>query len=382
MRKKFILLIVTLIAYGCNSSDETIETTLESENEFVILFPEAYPITSFELQNGNSIVIYENLNLRISEVDTFGKILWTKEHDFKIDILSNSIFILNNLIYCYSSGVNGIEKRVINFNGDIVESELPFSQGTFISKDNDFIFAFDLYYNQSTSKTEITYRKYSLNGNFISETSFESDYLQLSSNSDIIVKNNYIYIFDEDDFQNSPNFYENYFCKIYDLSGSLINTINSEIKNLKSAHSKLVLDNGNILMSIYNFKEDNSFVYIDDYDLRLYDLSGNLITTKTHKSYSNVLKINLLSNNEIAVAGGRDGSMTELKLSQFTVYDQNLNQVYSRNIGGYDSGDVFFKINESANYYYLLGRTFDYNGDYDLPNNSTGTDMFYFKLEK
>jgi hypothetical protein len=380
MKKALYILILLFIACDKNDSDNN-DSNMNSENEFVRLFPEAYPITSLEIDNNHSIVMYSDFGLKISEVDSAGEIVWTQEHNLGIDLFSNSTFFLNDLIYSYTSNENGLGKTVFNLSGDVLESELLTSIGGIISKDNNYIYNFTIDYNSTTNTSEISYKQYSLLGNLISEGSFSTDYVQLSNN-DIIVKNNLIYIFDESDFQGSPNFYENYFSRIYDLDGNLINTINTETDGLKTAHSKLVLDNGNILMSIYNFQDDGGFVNIDTYDLRLYSTSGDLINTQIVNSYSNVLKLELLSSGNVAIAGGRDSSLTELKLSQFTVFDQNLNEIYTRNIGGYDEGDVFFKLNESNEFYYLLGRTDDSNGDYDLPNNSSTSDMFYFKLEK
>ncbi|MCF8255739.1 MAG: hypothetical protein K9J84_14270 [Bacteroidia bacterium] len=378
MKNLTLIFFLGIILSSCSNDKNITDEEINSDNkEFLVLFPESYPIDSFELQNGNSIVFYNDKKLKISEIDNFGEILWTKEHDLLIELFSNSLFQLDNLIYLYSSNSLGLNKIVFNLQGEIIDTELLYSEGSLMTKDSNFIYGFAFDYNILTNNTEITYRKYSLKGDFITEQSFVAELN--GSSVDLYIKDNHIYIFGD---YLLPNSYQNYYCKVYDFQGSILSTINTETSETKSFHSKLVLDNGNILLSVYNLQINGNLSYIDSYDLILYNRSGNLIKTKTINSDAFPLKLDLLSTDNIAVAGGRAGSLNGLKLSQLTIFDQNLNEFYSRNIGGYNNLDVFFKINESSNYYYVLGRTDDNSGDYDLPNNSTGADMFYYKLKK
>lgn len=372
--KRFLLALI-LISYGCtsNSSDET------NSKEFIQLFPNETPTTSFEIENGNSIVLYGFHGLNISMVSPSGEVLWTKQHELDIDNFNNSFFLNDNFIIAYTNNSNGegLLKVKIDMNGEIQDTEVLSNKGDIITQTESNVYIFDINYKTSDI-VEVTYKKFSVNGELISDVSFETEHLKYGA-QDIIVKNNLIYVFDDSDFQGSPNYYENYYCKIFDLDGNLLNTINTETNNRKSSHSMLVLNNGNILMSIFNFQPE---IPLESYSLRLFNQSGDLLISKDYKSYSINLKLALLSNDNIALAGGRDRANSQDKLSQFTVLDKNLNVIYSRNIGAYDDGDWFYKINESSSSYYLLGKTFGYDGDYDLPNRSTSIDMIYWKLKK
>lgn len=384
MRK--ILIIFLIVFNSCDSNDSIKENTDPhwGIDEFVRLFPEDYPVTIFELDTGKSLVFHEKFRgkLKASLVNSLGEVEWTKEHNLANDVFINqgsTAFKYNNQIYIYT-GRLGIHKYIFDLEANLITSETLSSEDDyFLQKDDLNIYAVRNVHGSNNSKV-IDYIKYSLTGNLIEGNNFL--YENNSYSSEIIIKNDLIYLFGESDFRSSLNFYENYYCSIFDLSGNLINRIDTETSNLKRSHSKLVLDNGNIIMSIYNFENINGFTALKDYEFRLFNLQGNLINSMVVNSSSNVLKLELLLENRFGLAGGRNALSTEPKFSQFSVFDSDLNQLYTKNIGSFDNGEEFFEIKESSESYYLLGRTDGTDGDFDLPNNSTTSDMFYFKLSK
>ena len=375
--KKFLFLILLTFISCDNSGIDNLDDNL-NKDEFALLFPEDYPITSFEMENGKSIVFHEKYGntIKISLVNNSGKVEWTKEHNLITDVTSgNCSFIFNNLIYLYT-GVYGINKYVFDFNGNLLKSEsLSNEEHYYMIKDNDFLYAVKS--TTSNNPNQINYIKYSLTGDYISELSFSEE--NISYSDKIIIKNNKIYLFGTSESQTSTNVSENYFCKVLDLNGNFISIISTEISDQSTPHSKLILDNGNILMSIYNF---SNVTVLEGYELRLFNEESNLLNSLIIPSYQNALRLDLLSGSNIGLAGGKNPSSSELKLSQFTILDKNLNEIYHRSLGSYDNGEVFFKTLEYNNYYYLLGRTDGTNGDFDLPNNSTTSDMFLYRLNK
>lgn len=376
---KKIVLSLLIILVSCEKENSVSDNF--STNEFVKLFPEHYVISNLEINNEESIFIYKtsNNNLKLSLLSKFGEKIWTKEHNLNLNVDNNLTFLNNNLITIYSNSENdGIYKSIFDVEGELVVSERIFDEpNTYaLSKENELIYAVYFDSSNNTNNIRIGYIEFSLNGDLIRSGSFETAN-NITLPQDIIVKNNKIYKFGETDFNNFSH--NNYSCEIFDLSGNHINTINTETQDSNARHSKLVLNNGNILMSIYNF--ENSPL---DYSLRLFDADGNLIKSSIFKSIGNNLRISLFNNDMIALTGAKENSSNIRKDSQFVILNSNLEETYKKEFGSYNNGggQSYILTQEFDNFYYLIGSTHGIDGDFDLPNNSNDADLYYFKLNK
>ncbi|WP_411030388.1 hypothetical protein [Spongiimicrobium sp. 3-5] len=396
MKKTLLQVLLLVFVLACDSSDpssENNEVGLPNQEEnvedepdnpddepelvsedFVVLIPNGYPISSFELDDGKSLILYTNITdtVFISQLNNEGEIEWTKEHTITGTYSYGLTFVLNNSIYLYSSN-SGLNKYVFNFSGDLMSSKLVSNETDYsIFKMGNFIYAPTL---DIDNRRQVWYKKYTIEGDFVDELKFDVDYMIFPQ--DIIVKNDKIYVFEKSDFQPDPDFYENAFCEIYDLDGNLIDTINTEILGTKTKHSNLVLANGNVLMSVYDPEVKNI-------ELRLFSPEAAFIDSWTYEAINNTLSHVILKDDKIGLAGGRERvtNTSNPKLSQLTILSPDLEKLYTKNLGSYDYGEFFFDFVESDEFYYVLGRSAGRDGDFESLNEAEETNLFFYRLNK
>ncbi len=345
-------------------------------DEYVVLFPISRPITSLEIDN-ELYVLYEDLEFdlqKLSKVSSNGVILWTK--DLSINVTNHYLnFMTNddNQLYLFNnSGLGNFDKVQFDLEGNITEVSLLSNESfddVHINQNN--------FYLIKHNSTGIYFEKYSSSGNLL-ETSNVNISIEEPDKSKTII-NNKSYLFGLSDFNGSAlDFYDNYFCEIYE-NNSLLNSIKINISN-SSAHFResLVLDNGNILF-ITKTPEDTEF--------KLFDSStGDNIANKTFEGIHNGdYSIFLMTDGNLGFVSHTSINDKNTKLSQFTILDSNLNTISQRFFGSYEFGEIRYDTHESrdGNYYYITGRTNGIDGDYTgVPNNSDTIDMFLFKLSK
>ncbi|WP_146106970.1 hypothetical protein [Polaribacter porphyrae] len=375
---KKIILIILIILVSCEK--ENSESNNFSTYEFVKLFPTYSVISNLELENNESIFIYSEWNsneFKMSLLNQNGEITWTKSHENSL--LGHIFFINEKLIYSYTSNSKGIFENTFSFTGNFLSSKIISNEPWYsIKKQNNDLYAIRQSRFGNASKLKIDIIQFSKNGVLEKKISLETS-RNYSDLIEVIVQKNRIYFFGENNFESSIGSYSNHFCEIYDFSGNLIKLINTETSGRKSAYQSLVFENGNILMTVINFNKRPI-----DYDFRLFNSEGKLINSQIFNSPGNSLKLSLFENDRIGIAGSNSysSSVNNRKKSQFVILDENLDELFEREIGSIDDGEVFFFLQEFNNYYYLIGNTNGTDGDFNIPNNTGGTDLFYMKLEK
>jgi hypothetical protein len=116
--------------------------------------------------------------------------------------------------------------------------------------------------------------------------------------------------------------------------------------------------------------------------LNLFDSQGNGISTQRFSGFGRDFSTSSLSNNYICFLGVKNPFQEGKKLN-FKILNSNLDVISERNIGSLDNTGTFGSTcHERANFYYIYGVTDSADGDFDLPNNSTGTDLFLYRLNK
>ena len=384
MKKLTLLIFIGIILFSCSSDENSTEQkTNLNDSEYVILFPLSTPINSLEINN--ELYIFYNddeasgagifgASNKLSKVGDNGIIQWTRELDLNnfpdlsiVTSASNSL----NFFYQFGDEFNLLQ---FDLDGNLLQSNLISNESFDLVQKNQNDF-----YLIKHNPSGIHSKKYSFSGNLLETTTLNIT-IEEPAFSKTIIKNNKSYLFSISDFNgSSPYFYDNYFCEIYE-DNNLSNTINNETSNSNAYISNsIVLNNGNILL-VTMFDDSLDFL---NYEFKVFDsVTGNQIANRVFESSSNIMRLFLNADGNIGFVGGYARPNDNSKWSRLTILDSNLNMISQRILGSLDIGEIFFAVNESSSSYYITGRTDGRNGDFDLPNNSTGTDMFLYKLNK
>lgn len=377
MNKKLNLLFGLLIGFlivSCSKDENNSNSKNDLNNgEFVVLIPYSVPINTIEINN--EVYVFYNDDLaydggiygernKLSKVGSSGIIQWTKEiplTNFPDLSIVTSYDNQINLFYQYNGEFN---QMIFDLEGNYISTKL-IQTGYFnsIQKNNS-----DFHISRAYNK-DIIVNTYSFSGSLLKSDNLQSNLTLAQPETKIVVKNNTIYSFSS--IWGGGNT-SNFTCEVFQNNEST-NTIskNGIVENIQIQNS-LVLNNENILIVSIN-----DYVYT----FEVLSLNGSVIASKIFKSSSNIMKVFLTSNGNIGFVGGYNRPSNNYKWSEITILDPMLNVLTQRILGSYDEGEIFFDVKE-ANNYYVTGTTFGRNGDFDFPNNSTGVDMFLYRLNK
>ena len=310
--------------------------------------------------------------INVSLLDKTGNIIWNKKQNK--DLIGLDFFIYQDLIYSYRGDSNGIFKIIFDLDGNLISKQSIINvPDYFIYKQENNIYAIRKTYRGNNLNLQIEVIEFSLEGEKKRSLTFETDRVK-GNDININIKNNTFYFFGRDSCNSIFSSCANIFCDVYNSSGKKINTLNFGTFGNNNFYDRLILNNGNIVISMSNFNKT-------DFDFRLYSPKGNLIKSKSLNF--NSVKMNLFKNNTIGIVGGNNKAFSNNeKQSQFLIIDQYLEKIYEKKIGSFDNGETFNLFQEFDNFYYLIGNTDGTNGDFDIPNNTGGTDTFYIKLKK
>ena len=376
MKKMTLLLFIGIILTSC-SNEEGISNKNSNLNsgEYVLLIPLSSPINTIELNN--EIYIFYNddeandqtggfgQSNKLSKINNEGLIEWTKEIPLNNYPDLSTITTTNNFLNFFYQ-YNG-EFKLMKFDlaGNFVEENSIISEyfNTVQKNENDFNLI------RHTSNGIIS-KKYSFLGELI-ETIEINLTIETPNSSKTILKNDKTYLFSVSDFNgNNPFFYDNFFCKTFNQN-TLINTLNVNTSQKTSNYGlSKVFNNGNLLMHF----NDN-----DNTELKLLSQDGIEIANNSFEL--NYIGNSFLDSSEnISIVGNYKETSNSIR-THITILDSNLDIVSQRLLGvnNYNNFRIAF---ESNNHYYIVGLTDSRTGDFDLPNNSSGTDMFIYKLKK
>lgn len=365
--------------FNCSSDDSNDENPIpENENEYVILIPNATPLSVAEKTNNQVLLTYydssDNLN-KICQINENGEIDWESDLQIGTNIWTSQLFIDDNNIFFFyiANGSSGVDLAKLDLDGNLVSNDFTTNQNynnlNLRKSDNGFIAV-------NHESNSIQYDEYSISGSLLN--SYELNYSNSQSNlSNVIRKNNITYLFRNYNI-NSSFFYEDFDCKIFDSNGDLSNTITlTGLEEVGKIHSSFPITSNEILM----VTRENGTIG-KTLNLDIFDSSGNVSSSVSYEDYGNAISLSPLSNNNICFLGQKGSSQNGKKLN-FTVLNSNLEIVSEKYIGSLDNIGTFNLANfESPNFHYIYGITDSETGDFDLPNNSTSTDLFIYRLNK
>ena len=374
MKKRILLLaIMSIILISCSSeSDNDDSNNSLGINEYVLLIPYSTPISAVEKNENEVILTYydssDNKN-KICQINEIGEIDWVSDLQINTVIWSGQLFINNGNIYFFHFFDDALELTKLDLNGNILNNNFSQNQDYnnlfLINTENGFIAT---NYEIDT----IRYDEYSFSGNLLG--SYQLDYSNTQSNlASLKRKNNKSYLFKNYNL-NDSYIYEDFDCVIFDTNEELSSTISlTGLNEIGNIHSSFPITDDKILMVI----RENGTV-----KLNIYDSFGNIVSSENLANFNDSFNLFPSLNNNICFLGERSASGEGKKLS-FKVLNSNLDITSERNIGSLDNtGTFYFKYSESLNYHYIYGVTDSETGDFDLPNNTTTTDLFFFRLKK
>lgn len=374
MKKRILLLaIMSIILISCSSeSDNDDSNNSLGINEYVLLIPYSTPISAVEKNENEVILTYydssDNKN-KICQINEIGEIDWVSDLQINTVIWSGQLFINNGNIYFFHFFDDALELTKLDLNGNILNNNFSQNQDYnnlfLINTENGFIAT-------NYEIDSIQYDEYSFSGNLLG--SYQLDYSNTQSNlASLKRKNNKSYLFKNYNL-NDSYIYEDFDCVIFDTNEELSSTISlTGLNEIGNIHSSFPITDDKILMVI----RENGTV-----KLNIYDSFGNTVSSESLNSFNDSFSLFPSLNNNICFLGERSVSQEGKKLS-FKVLNSNLDITSERNIGSLDNiGTFYFKYSESLNYHYIYGVTDSETGDFDLPNNTTTTDLFFFRLKK
>tara|TARA_R110002051_G_scaffold321505_1_gene409364 strand:- start:2170 stop:3306 length:1137 start_codon:yes stop_codon:yes gene_type:complete len=378
MKKIILLLFIGIIINSCSSEEDNLNKNSNlNKGEYVMLIPLSRPINTIEFNNeiyifynddeaNNQSFIHGESN-KLSKINSEGLIEWTKEiplynyPDLSVASITNNKL---NFFYQYNGEFNLMK---FDLEGNFVEKKSIITNESYDSvqvNENDFILI-------RHNSNGITYKKYSFSGEIKETVNIDLE-IEETGKSKSILKNNKVYLFSISDFvRNSTFSYKKFFCKTFNQN-NLINTINvdTSAKNATYGLSN-VFKNGNILM----YFRDNQ----NNRELKLFNQNGLEIANNSFEP--NYVGNSFLNTSEnIAIIGNYKETSNSIR-THLTILDSNLN-IVSQRLLGVNNYNNFRIAYESNNNYYVVGLTNSKTGDFDLPNKSTGIDMFIYKLKK
>jgi len=374
MKKKLLLLlIISVILISCSSdnNDENPNNSI-GINEYVLLIPYSNPISVVEKNENEVILSYydSSVNLyKICQINQNGEIDWVSDLQINPIIWSGQLFIENDIIYFFHFSSDALKLTKLDLDGNLLNEDFSQNQeynNLFLVKTENGFVATN--YELNT----IQYDEYSFSGNLLG--SYQLDFSNSISNlSSLKRKDDKTYLFRSYNL-NSSSFYEDFDCTIFDTNEEISSTISlTGLAEIGRAHSSFPITNDEILM----ITRENGTV-----NLNVFNNSGNVTSSESFNHFNDSFNLFSLSNNNICFLGERSVSDEGKKLN-FKVLNSNLDVLSERNIGSLDNIGTFnFKCSESLNYYYIYGVTDSESGDFDLPNNTTTTDLFFYRLNK
>ncbi|WP_405567772.1 hypothetical protein [Polaribacter sp. Asnod6-C07] len=378
MKKMTILFFIGIILTSCsNEADNLNRNNNLNIGEYVLLIPLSSPINTIEYNNefyifynddeANDQSFIHGQSNKLSKINRQGLIEWTKEiplynyPGFSItSIINNKL----NFLYLYNGEFN---LMVFDLEGNFLEKKPIIINELYDSvqkSDEGFILT-------RHHLDGVVLKKYSISGEILETINIDSKIVE-PNNTNSILKNDKIYISSASGFVRNSNFsYENYNFKIFSQN-NLLNTINFDTPegNIFYGLNK-VFKNGNILIT--SDKRQGNI------ELKLFNENSiEIANNNFEKNYIGNLFLNNSEN--IAIVGNYKESTNSIR-THLTILDSNLN-ISSQRLLGVNNYNNFRIAYESNNHYYVVGLTDSRTGDFDLPNNSTGTDMFIYKLKK
>jgi len=375
MRKSlFLLSIVSVFLIGCSSESNNDDNPNNSIgiNEYVLLIPYSTPISAVEKNENEVILTYydSSVNLyKICQINENGEIDWVSDLQINPVVWSGQLFIENDIIYFFYFSGNALELSKLDLNGHLLNDDFNQNQeynNLFLVKTENGFIATNYEINS------IKYDEYSFSGNLLG--SYQLDYSNTQSNlASLKRKNNKTYLFKNYNL-NDSFVYEDFDCIVFDTNEELSSTISlTDLEEIGRAHSSFPITDDEILM----VTRENGTV-----NLNIFDSSGNTVSSENLASFNDSFNLFPSSNNNICFLGERSVSQEGKKLG-FKVLNSNLDITSERNIGSLDNIGTFnFNYSESLNYHFIYGVTDSETGDFDLPNNTTTTDLFFFRLNK
>lgn len=373
MKKRVLFLsFLSIIFLSCSSESNNDSSNSLGSNEYVLLIPYSSPISVVEKSENEVILTYydssDNL-YKICQINENAEIDWVSDLQINPSIFSGQLFIENNIIYFFYIVNNNLELSKIDLNGNLLNDNFIQNQdynNLFIKKtENGFIAT-------NYEIDAILYDEYSFSGSLLG--SYMLNFSNSQSNlSNLIKKDNKSYLFRNYNL-NSSAVYEDFDCNIFDTNGDLSNTISlTGLVEVGKIHSSFPITDDEILMVT---RESGTI------NLNIFNSTGNITSSVSFDDFNNSFSLFPLSNNNICFLGQKNSSLEGKKLN-FKVLNSNLEVLSERNIGSLDNIGTFnFKCLESLNYQYVYGITDSDSGDFDLPNNSTTTDLFFYRLNK
>lgn len=374
MEKRILFLaIISIILISCSSENDNNDSNNSLDvNEYVLLIPYSTPISAVEKSENEIILTYydssDNTN-KVCQINENGEIDWVSDLQINTVIWSGQLFINTSNIYFFHFYDGSLELTKLDLNGNILNNEFSQNQEYnnlfLVNTENGFIAT---NYELNT----IQYDEYSFSGNLLG--SYQLDYSNTQSNlTSLKRKNNKTYLFKNYNL-NDSYIYEDFDCIIFDTNEELSSTISlTGLEEIGRAHSSFPIADDEILM----VTRENGTV-----NLNIFDSSGNIVSSENLANFNDSFNLFPSSNNNICFLGERSVSQEGKKLG-FKILNSNLDITSERNIGGLDNiGTFYFKYSESSNYHYIYGVTDSETGDFDLPNNTTTTDLFFFRLNK
>ncbi|KQC33462.1 hypothetical protein AAU57_09155 [Nonlabens sp. YIK11] len=374
-----IKLLLLILFVSCSSEDNNTNSTNDlNSGEYVVLLPLSIPINSIEFNDEVYVFHNDGLNSdrrdfndnNISKIDANGQLLWTKELSIDDAPETSFVTISNSQINFFYISIDS-ELRCLQFdeNGNQIAEKLIASNtfGEFYEGESSF-------YRSRPTQDGLSIEEYTLSGDLVGVNNLDVPFQ--FPNSKFFIENDKIYVFGLSEFNSNTGRADDPFCKIFE-NGVLQQEIITRSNERVSIRESLVLDNGNLLF-VYSGVIDNRF----QYRFQIIDpMSGNEIANQLFAASSNVISTHLNSNGNIVFATGNPRTDSFSKWSQVTILDPELNLISQRILGSFDEGEIFFDIKEESSYY-ISGTTFGRDGDFELPENTTGVDMFFYKLNK
>ncbi|WP_405568979.1 hypothetical protein [Winogradskyella sp. Asnod2-B02-A] len=373
-----LLLIFTIVLISCtndsNNSEESNNNSNFQEPEYVMLIPEATPISSIVLDDNIQIVYAEsNFTYKISQVNSNGFIEWTRDLELLDDFIEFSLFKkIGSVLYFIYQQNDGLKFIELDINGSVTNNGVISN-----TRYNRLQANSDKFYAMKYESNNVIINSYTYTGNFI-ETNNITTNIYATHNCKVLIKNDLSYVFGQENFiANNPFFYENFYCEIYNSSLELLGDFNINLSNkIGNEQLALVLNNGNILTKNYNGN-------INKTQIEIFDSNGNLLFDNSFNERHGASRILEDNNGNLRLILKNASAIPNEKNMRLITLTQNLEVVSERRLGSdSDVGDNVKEIIETNEFIYLIGGTAGTDGDFDIPNNSHTDDLFIFKLEK
>lgn len=384
MRKTLLILtIFSSLLFNCASDnedviiEETENQNPELANEYVLLIPRSKPIAVVEKNENEVLLAYFDISVglnKICQINDNGDIQWETDLQMNSNIWTGQLFVENGSIYFFYIGLgnSGLQLSKLDLEGNLVTSNFTSNQNynnlNLRKTENGFIAV-------NNSSNSVAYDEYSSNGSLLNSYTLNFSNSQAFS-SNVIRKNNQSYLFRYYNYNNPV--YEDFDCSIFDSNGSLIHTISmTGLEETGNIYSSFPISNEEVLMVTNETDVNGRLVHLNKFNN-----SGTLISSNIIDNLNRDSSLSLLSNNTICFLGQKSSTQPGKKLN-LKILNTSLEVISDKYIGSTDNIGTFdVKCEDSSNFNYIYGITDSSTGDFDLPNNSTSTDLFFFRLNK